>query len=174
MFLTWLFKLIHEFIKIKNLKALHSYSQRIQRGFREGSWLCIFPSYWKTVDFEDAHFGSWVLSCSVSHTDSEQYLQHGKEPSGPSHPPQRPVRAMGEPAMRMRCVLQACCSLDEPAAHTSDESSLIPLILFVVPRLPQFLCPGAFYPVLLVYKILHSSSFHRKNTTTFKEKLFNC
>lgn len=50
---------------------------------------------------------------------------------------------MGEPAMRMRCVLQACCSVDEPAAHASDQSpACIPLILFVVPRLPQFLCPG--------------------------------
>lgn len=170
MFLTWLFKLIHEFIKIKNLKALYSYSQSIQRGFREGSWLCIFPSYWKTVDFEDAHFGSWVLSCSVSHTDSERYLQHGKEPSGPSRPPQRPVRAMGEPAMRMRCVAGllfrgwagcTCLCWVQPVFHSS-------CLLF--PGCHSFYILS-FYPVL-VYKILHSSSFHRENTTTFKEKTF--
>lgn len=174
MFLTWLFKLIHEFIKIKNLKALHSYSQSIQRGFREGSWLCIFPSYWKTVDFEDARFGSWVLSCSVSHTDSEQYLQHGKEPSGPSRPPQRPVRAMGEPAMRMRCVAGllfrgwACCTC------LWSESSLYsthPVCCSQVATVSMSWRFTLFFLYTKYYTPVHSTG---KIPLLSKKKLFNC
>lgn len=93
------------------------------------------------VSAEEARIGGGCR-VSVSHADSEQYLQCGLQPSDGS--------LRGEPVT------------------SASESSLYPTRpIYCPPGCRTVFCVLIFYPFLLVYKILHPSSFYQENTTTF-------
>lgn len=116
--------------------------------FRVGSWFCICQSYYpkKRIDFEDA----------ICHTDSERYPQHGEGPLSRLLPAACALVLW----LQVRLVCIKCLWWS-------------PLILFIV-QLPRLSLAQwsvlRFYPVLLVCKVVHFSSFHWENTSTFKKK----
>lgn len=58
----------------------------------------------------------------------------------------------------------------EPATGASDEPSLYPTLPLICPLGSRTVFYVLIFYPLLLYKILHPSSFHRENTTPFKEK----
>lgn len=145
MFLIWLFKLILELIKIKKWTAWHSFSQSIQRSLTEGRQLGV-------------HFAALALKAGQLWRGSCWTL--GAESVSPTLTSST-FRVVRSP-LTAACARRACDrSLPSPACT--------PLHPLLPPRLQDSFLSLDIYPLLLVYKILHPSSFHRENTTNFED-----